>query len=234
MLHIASSDAPFNEGMPLVPPPLQKVTFHTSQGRPESTAARLSRKRLPLSQEQEVSVLPPLPVSSNQVTADAPVKRMRRGLFIQHTKVPNDDEHDYYCYKYAQPRATASVVLDFERSQFKVLGCGVSGQAFVSVDGTTVLKQFYHDHEALHEWRVIWHVLKLAPQYCAGPADLFFAAPPLFDEPSYVIRLINAGPTVHTRIRQAKLTLEETCFDCCNPSISRSSWGYGFKWQTCT
>ena len=157
MLHLASSDAPFNENLPLVPPSApQKMTDYTSKIRPESTEAPLPRKRRFISQQQEASLL--LPVPSHQETASSSVKRMRRGLFIQH--IPNranresaEDGHEDY--DYAQPIDTASVALDFVGSQFKYLGQGGSGEAFVSVDGTTILKKIHKEHEALHEWSVI-------------------------------------------------------------------------------
>jgi hypothetical protein len=157
-------------------------------------------------------------------------KQDLNGLFIQQQNAHIHPSSS----SYAQPRKDGSPPLWtlFKIPQgFQLLGKGTGGYVFVSHDSRIVLKYFKKDSEALHEFEMTSKVVRLAPQYTAGPVDLLFQRPdpqqplnhvhlethrrpPLPPEKCwYVLRSMNAGPTMDYRMQHAalRLTPNELC-----------------------
>ena len=125
----------------------------------------------------------------------------RPGLFIAHV--------------YAEPKAHVKCSRFSTPAGFEALNQGTYGDVFVSNDRKTVHKYFVKKEEALHEYKMWTHVMELAPQYTAGPAQLIrkqnTASSP--DDFSYVLSTQNAGPTLLHRMKVCcpSLTADELC-----------------------
>ena len=127
------------------------------------------------------------------------------GLFIQHA--------------FAEPVTTKKRPLYKTPSDIEALSRGMAGDVFVSKeDRSVVLKCFEYDDEALEEYAVATRVMQIAPQYTAGPADLFLKQrDPDDDNDSspyyYVMRTLNAGPTIHHRTQHTEcpFSADELC-----------------------
>jgi hypothetical protein len=96
---------------------------------------------------------------------------------------------------------------------FQLLSRGGQGDAFISSDGHEVVKCFLKDTDAINEWNVLKRVIKVAPEYTAGPAKLFRATNSHPDgvhvQSYYALRMRYVGQTLESKIHD--LSLEEFC-----------------------
>lgn len=96
------------------------------------------------------------------------------------------------------------------------LSGGDSSNTFLSRDGTVVYKFYLKQKQARKEWKMVRHVMELAPQYIAGPAHFYMAQGGHVDKRGhhyyyYILSTQYAGETLEKRQRERPLTPDEQC-----------------------
>jgi hypothetical protein len=122
------------------------------------------------------------------------------GLFVEHAA------------KYMQSNSI-KVQWTPPKDHYIPLSGGDSSNTFLSRDGKVVYKFYLKEEEARKEWKMVRHVMELAPRYIAGPAHFYMAQGGHVDNCGYyyILSTQYAGETLEKRQKERPLTPDEQC-----------------------